>query len=620
MGYGDRVLGSSHRPVPPPPAGAFDRDASLRRLAGEEFDVVVVGGGVTGCGVAVDAAARGLRTALVEADDFASGTSSRSSKLVHGGLRYLHQRQLALVHEALSERQRLLRNAPHLVRPLPFLIPLFGRDGVVAGGVAATYSTALWLYDLTGGLRIGRRHRRIAAADALRHLPSLRTDRLVASFVYWDAQADDARLTLALARTAASLGAVLANHSPAVGLLPAAEPGAPGGARVAGVRLADGTEVRAAVVVNAAGVWSETVAGLPGPGGGAGGPPRLRPAKGVHVTVPSERLPCDYAAVLPLPGEKRTVFVAPWPAPGASGPAGPGRFTYIGTTDTDYDGPLDAPTCDAGDAAGLLAAVNAWTTAQLTPADVTATWAGLRPLLADGGTARSRDLSRRHAVSTSDTGVVTVTGGKLTTYRRMAADATDAVVALLDAGAPGGGRAADRPGGRRRRRRGRATARLALVGAGGEASLPARGGLLGVPSTRRHLFGRYGTEASGVAGLCASDPSLAGALVPGLPYMRAEAVWAARHEMAATLEDVLSRRTRALLLDREAAAAAAPAVAALLAGELGWDAEREAAEVAGLLAVVARDRDGSSPAAADRGSAPISGAPGGVRAAGGERT
>ena len=236
--------------------------------------MLVIGGGVTGCGVALDAAVRGLRTALVEAEDFASGTSSKSSKLVHGGLRYLQQHDYRLVYEALHERQRLLANAPHLVHPLPFLVPLFGRDGVVATGVAKAYSVALWLYDLTGGIRIGKRHQRIDAAEALSHFPVLRTDRLAAAFVYWDAQADDARLTLALARTAAAHGATVANYAPVVELLD-------DGRRLTGVRLAGGTEVRA-------------------PGGGqrrrgvvrtdrpperprsATSPVSIRPAKGIH--------------------------------------------------------------------------------------------------------------------------------------------------------------------------------------------------------------------------------------------------------------------------------------------------------------------------------------------------
>jgi glycerol-3-phosphate dehydrogenase len=568
----------------------------MLRLAAEDFDVLVVGGGITGCGVALDAATRGLRTALVEAEDFASGTSSKSSKLIHGGLRYLQQRDYRLVYEALHERQRLLSNAPHLVHPLPFLIPLPGRDGVVSKGVAKAYSAALWLYDITGGLRIGKRHRRLDQAEALSHFPVLRTEGLAAAFLYWDAQADDARLTLAVARTAAAHGAVVANHAPVASLLD-------DGYRLMGARLADGTEIRAQVIVNAGGVWSEEVANLAATP--TASPVALRPAKGIHVTVPADRLPCDYATALPVPGDHRAVFVVPWVAGEAAGRGpGAGRFTYIGTTDTDYDGPLDTPTCTAEDIDYLLRAVNAWTTAGLTPADVTGAWAGLRPLLS-GRSARTADLSRRHAVLVSANGLVTVTGGKLTTYRRMAADTVDVV--------------ADRFRGRRLTSS--QTRRLRLVGASSRSMLTVASGTGAVagdrecngngdlarpsdtagvppvtraadidPATRAHLESRFGTEASLVLALCDGDSSLAEPLVEGLPYLRAEAVWAARREMAGTLADVLARRTRALILDRDATARAAPAVAALLAPELGWDDGEQARQIAHLEKLIESER------------------------------
>ncbi|HET6965236.1 MAG TPA: glycerol-3-phosphate dehydrogenase/oxidase [Acidimicrobiales bacterium] len=552
----------------------FERRHALERLAGEVFDVLVVGGGVTGCGVALDAATRGLRTALVEARDFGSGTSSKSSKLIHGGLRYLQQHDYLLVYQALHERQRLLRNAPHLVHPLPFLIPLFGKDGVVAKSVAKAYSSALWLYDVTGGVRIGKKHRRIQPDEALAHFPALRTDRLVASFLYWDAQADDARLTLALARTAAAKGAVLANYSPVASLVE--EDG-----RVRGARLQDGTLVRARTVVNAGGVWAENVGRL-APSGDDG--VSIRPAKGIHVTVRSDKLPCDFAAVLTVPGDRRSVFVVPWAADEASGPAAPGRFTYIGTTDTDYDGPLDDPVCTAEDVAYVLDAVNAWTSAGLTPQDVTATWAGLRPLISDAHSARTADLSRRHRVLVSRQGLVTVTGGKLTTYREMAADTVDAVL-----GAP------VRSGlGRLRRRsdipRSR-TSRLTLVGGEGGGRPPASSAAtareLGVTdAVFAHLGGRHGSETAEVLGLCTGRPELARRLHPALPYLEAEVVWAARQEMAMTVNDVLARRTRALILDRAAAVEAAPRVAALLAEELSLDPAEQQRQVAEFVELV----------------------------------
>jgi len=549
----------------------FERRSSLERLAGEEFDVLVIGGGITGCGTALDAASRGLRTALVEARDFASGTSSKSSKMVHGGLRYLQQHDYRLVYEALHERQRLLENAPHLVHPLPFLIPLFGKDGVVASSVAKAYSVALWTYDLTGGLRIGRRHRRIGLDETLTHIPVLRTDRLVASFLYWDAQADDARLTLAVARTAASKGAAIANYSRVAELVE--EHG-----KVRGAILADGTRIRARVVVDAGGVWSEQIASLGGHS--AGSPVKIRPAKGIHVAVPAEKLPCDFASVLTVPGDRRSVFVVPWAANeiGGSGEdrEGPARYTYIGTTDTDYDGPLDDPKCTLEDVEYVLRAVNAWTSATVTPDDVTGSWAGLRPLISDARSARTADLSRRHSVTTSANGLVTVTGGKLTTYRLMAADTVDAAVQVL---------------GTERRVGASPTKRLRLVGARG-----------GKPQNGR-LDSRYGTEVTDVFALGRDDRSLAEPLHEALPYLGAEVVFAARYEMAHTLDDILSRRTRARILNAGAAAEVAPAVAKLVASDLGWDDAEQAKQVRAFVAAVESDRQALSAEPEERAAA-----------------
>jgi len=518
--------------------------------------VLVVGGGVTGAGVALDAAARGLRTAIVERDDWASGTSSKSSKLVHGGLRYLQQKEYRLVYENLAERQRLLVNAPHLVEELPFLIPLFGHDGVVNATVAKAYSTALWLYDLTGGVRIGKRHRRIGRDEALRHLPTLRAERLVAAFIYYDARTDDARLTLELVRTAVlDHGAVAVNHLGVAALRK-------DGGRAAGAELTDGTVVQATAVVNAAGVWADDVRALDE----AVHPDSIRPAKGVHVTVPADRLPCDIAAVIPVPGDHRSIFVVPWEGQ-----------TYVGTTDTDYDGPLDDPQCTAGDIAYLLGAVNRATSSELTPADITGTWAGLRPLVKAAATERTADLSRRHVVSVSASGVVSVTGGKLTTYRKMAADAVDEVVRLLGRGA-----------------RRSPTKRLPIRGAAGISELRAPGAaerLSVSPATLDHLLGRYGGEAPGVLALVNEDRRLGDALVPGLPYLAAEAIFAVREEMATTLADILARRTRAQLRARDATAVAAEAVARLVAPELGWDEDEIGRQVATFRSATDRERE-----------------------------
>jgi glycerol-3-phosphate dehydrogenase len=540
----------------PPARSPFDRAGALARLRDDEFDVLVVGGGITGAGVALDAAARGLRTALVERDDFASGTSSKSSKMVHGGLRYLQQREYFLVYENLAERQRLLENAPHLVQPLPFLIPLFGRDGVVKKAVAKAYSTALWIYDVTGGLRIGKRHRRLPVDEVLAHLPVLKPEYVVAGFLYYDAQADDARLTLNIARTAVlDHGAVAANYAGVVEVLKDAD------GQACGARLADGTVVRAEVVVNAAGVWADDVRALDE----GTHPDSIRPAKGVHIAVPWDKVRCDIAAVIPVVADRRSIFVVPW-----------GGRVYLGTTDTDYDGPLDDPQCTAEDVKYLLDAFNLFSTEPLTEDDIVGTWAGLRPLVKSAETERTADLSRRHAVTVSDSGVVTVTGGKLTTYRKMAADTVDEVVRRL---------------GRGTRRSPTKHLRLRCADGTEELRRPDAAARLDVdPDLLAHLVGRFGGEARAVLAMLEADPELAAPLVPGLPYLRAEAVYATRYEMVHTLTDVLARRTRALLVARDAASEAAHSVAKLLAPELGWSAAETQRQVDDFCALVARER------------------------------
>ena len=526
---------------------SFDRRRALARLADERFDVLVIGGGITGAGVALDAAARGLHVGLVERRDFASGTSSKSSKLVHGGLRYLQQREYVLVYENLAERQLLLKNAPHLVKPLPFLIPLFGRGGVVKKTVARAYQTALWLYDLTGGIRIGKRHRRISIDETISHLPTLRREYLVAGFIYYDAQADDARLTLAVLRTAVlDHGAVAANYAPVVGLLKDATNG-----RVTGARLEDGTEIRAEVVVNAAGVWVDEVRALDE----GCDPCSLRPAKGIHLTVPREKVPADIAAVIPVLKDRRSIFVVPW-----------GDRVYLGTTDTDYEGPLDDPPVTPEDVKYILDAINTFVTEPVTESDVLGAWAGLRPLVKSARSERTADLSRRHSVTTSAGGVITVTGGKLTTYRKMAADTVDETVRAL---------------GRGKKRS--PTRHLALRGSTGfEVNGDVRA---------QHLAGRYGGEARTLLAMIDADAALGEPLVPGLPYLRAEAVYAARYEMAHTLDDVLSRRTRALLLARDACVAVARDVARLIAPELGWSDDEIDREVDDFVSRAQRERE-----------------------------
>jgi len=521
----------------------FDRADGLRRLGDDPFDVLVVGGGITGVGAALDAASRGLRTALIERDDFASGTSSKSSKLAHGGLRYLQQGEVRLVYQALAERQRLRHNAPHLVKLLPFLLPIFsGSGGVINKKLARALGLSMWMYDLTGGARIGKFHERLSAEEALAHMPTLPADKIAASYLYYDATVDDARLSLTVARTAAiEFGAVAVNGASLVGIHKDSQ-GMVCGATV----RADGHDisVRCSAIVNAAGVWSDEVRTLDE----GADPDSIRPAKGIHITVPWDKIRNDIAVVVPVPKDKRAVFVVPW-----------GEFTYIGTTDTDYDGPNEDPPVTREDVDYLLSAMKF---TGITDKDVVGTWAGLRPLVKSGASGRTADLSRRHAVFASPSGVVSVTGGKLTTYREMAADTIDEVVALLGPKVSGIAR-------------GSRTKKLRLRGAEGYDALTTS-----TDPTVKHLADRYGGEARTVLALAESDPSLREPLVPGLPYLRAEAVYAVRHEMARSIDDVLSRRTRARLLARDASGRAAASVGALIAPHLGLTESEVDAQVA----------------------------------------
>ncbi len=548
------------------------RQAAVQRLRTERFDVLVVGAGITGAGVALDAAARGLRVALVDQGDFASGTSSKSSKLIHGGLRYLQQGDVGLVYEALHERQRLLRNAPHLVRVLPFMIPVMTRDGVVSRKIARALGSALWMYDLTGGWRVGRLHRRLRADKAIAHMPTMNAEKLSSAYLYFDAEADDARLTLALAQSAVDRGAVVVNYCGVTALRKDGNSNALSGASL---RTHEGEEfdVNAHVVVNATGVWGDALRRMDEGGDST----TIRPAKGIHITVPWELVRNDIAVVIPVPGDKRSLFVVPHMPNGD----GTYRYTYVGTTDTDYRGSIDDPQCTQSDIDYCLRALNKAVTGgrAITPDDVVGTWAGLRPLVvsSDGSDVKGRtaDLSRRHKVIVSDTGMVTITGGKLTTYRKMAEHTVDTALEVIRRrlDSPQGSTNSDPHMPRVRRC---ATKRLALHGATSR-------------DRDDHLVSRFGTQAGAVRQLISDDPSLGTPLVGGLPYLRAEALYAARHEMVVTLEDVLSRRLRGLLYDRNATRDAAETTAQLIAPELGWDATRVNEEVKRFLELCAHE-------------------------------
>ncbi len=533
-------------------------DALRQGTPDDPFDVLVIGGGITGVGVALDAAARGLRTALVERDDFASGTSSKSSKMVHGGLRYLQNGDVRLVYQALRERRRLMRNAPYLVEILPFMIPILTKDGVISKKVAKALGSAMWMYDLTGGWRIGKLHRRVSRERAAAHFPTTNLDKLSAGYLYYDAAADDARLTLTVARTAAAHGAVVVNRCSVVDVTLDNDGQANGVTVDAGIRrnesaAAPGSDnrfhVAARCIVNAAGVWADEVRQLDE----SAHPNSIRPAKGVHITVPWEKVRVDIAVIIPVRSDRRSLFLVPW------GPKPDGTFdhVYVGTTDTDYDGPLDDPQCTSDDIDYVLTALNEALTETITRDDITGVWAGLRPLVnastTDDTIAKTADLSRQHQVAVSNAGVVRVNGGKLTTFREMAEDTVNLVAKRLELPL---------------RLRRSATRRLRLLGVERRSTHGARPG-----TTAHHLDHRYGSMADEIRALSAIRPDLGDPLVPGQPYLRAEAVYAVRHEMATTLDDVLERRTRAHLFDRSASLAAASSVAALLGDELGWSAE-----------------------------------------------
>jgi len=507
------------------------RAAALCALGSEQFDVLVVGGGITGSGVALDAATRGLRVALVERDDFASGTSSRSTKLIHGGLRYLEQRDFRLVREALRERRLLLTTlAPHLVQPVPFLLPL--RDAAQR----AYFGAGVALYDLLGGSqRAVPRHRHLGRRAARAAAPALRDDAASGAIRYFDAQMDDARYAITVLRTAVAHGCVAVSRVEVKGFT--------GDGRVEGVRLRDGLtgselEARARVTVLAAGVWSrelEAQAGVPDP-------ISIRASKGVHVLVPRELIELEDALILRT--ERSVLLVVPW-----------NGHWLIGTTDTPVAAPTARPTATREDIEYLLAHVNTVLRRPLAYRDVTGVFAGLRPLVA-GGISETTRISREHVVRRALPGLVTVAGGKYTTYRVMASDAVDVAAAEI-----GGSVAPSR------------TTTTPLVGSVGVAD--ARRALAGVPAgVRDHLVQRYGSLATEVVGSGPPD-----AVPIGCGYLGAEAAYAATHEGALSVEDVLARRTRIALEADDGGAAAAPHVAAIVGAALGWSAERESSEV-----------------------------------------
>jgi glycerol-3-phosphate dehydrogenase len=519
------------------------RAAAIAALAGAEVDVLVVGGGVVGAGSALDAVTRGLSVGLLEARDFASGTSSRSSKLIHGGLRYLEMLDFALVREALHERGLLLsRLAPHLVRPVPFLYPLQHRawERLYAGTGVTLYDTMA----MGGGLP---RHRHLTRRGALRVCPALKKEALVGALQYYDAQVDDARHTMFLARTAAAYGAHVASRTEVIGFLREGE-------RVTGVRVRDlehdrTFEVRAQQVINATGVWTDDTQSLVGERGQF----HVRASKGIHLVVPRDRIQSSTGLILRT--EKSVLFVIPW-----------GRHWIIGTTDTDWNLDKSHPAASSTDIDYLLEHVNSVLATPLSRLDVQGVYAGLRPLLFGESESTSK-LSREHTVASPVPGLVVVAGGKYTTYRVMARDAVDASVYGLARSVPPS-----------------CTEKVPLLGAEGYPALWNRRRVLAEESGLHvarveHLLGRYGSLVREVLDLIETDPTLGAAVEGADDYLRAELLYAASHEGARHLEDVLTRRTRISIETFDRGIAAAPVAAELMAGVLGWTEEQTKKEV-----------------------------------------
>ena len=529
----------------------ISRADALEALERDTFDLAVVGGGITGAGVALDAASRGYSVALVEKADFAAGTSSRSSKLIHGGLRYLQSFDLGLVREALLERSLLVKLAPHLVEPLPLLVPSFDgrRPDRLMGMGLNMYDAMSW--------RRGRdededwsptRHRIIGGAETVEMIPALGDREPSAAYLFYDCQTDDARLVLTVLGEAERFGAVCANACEAAGLVER-------GGRAAGLlvrdTIGDGEfELTATNVINATGVWADRL--RPDELYGEEEVPRIRPSRGSHLTLAADALPVDAGVIVPA-GAGRNIFVLPWL----------GR-TLVGTTDNDYEGSLDHVPPGEEDVAYLLEAVNAFFGVALDPGDLTGAYAGVRPLISSGDPKKSVDISRKAELYETSSGLVTITGGKLTTWRRMAKMAVDRVVEREGREAPC------------------RTHEIPLGEPVEPDALPDAPGVDG--DTRRHLARRYGHAADLVMTLAAGAPELGRRISPDLPDIAAEAGFAARHEQARSLSDVLLRRTRLGLLDARSLAAddteGARLAANAMARELGWDEPRLERELA----------------------------------------
>lgn len=502
----------------------MNRDDALRRIRereteGSAWDVVVIGGGATGVGVAVDAASRGHSVALFEQSDFGKGTSSRSTKLVHGGVRYLQQGNVPLVMEALRERGILRENAPHLVTDLPFVVPNY------KWWEAPFYGVGMRVYDVLAG-KYGFGHsKNLSVEETIERLPTIETEGLRGGVVYHDGQFDDARLLVHLAMTAAEQGAALVNYCPVVGLVKDTD-GFTSGVRVRDAETGEEITVRASVVVNATGAFTDGVRAMDDPAS----KPIIRPSQGVHIVLDRDFLPGSNAIMVPQTDDGRVLFAIPWH-----------ERVLVGTTDTPIDDVELEPRAMEEEVDFLVEHAARYLTRDPTTDDIKSVFVGIRPLVAEGEAEETAEISREHAVRISDSGLLTIAGGKWTTYRKMAQDVVDFCETLGDL-----------------------ESRTCVTED------------LQVHGWHQHAdqFGRlavYGSDAVDLQELSAGDPALAEPVHPALELTRAEVVWACREEMARTVDDVLARRSRSLILDARAAGSAAAAVAELMSRELGRD-------------------------------------------------
>jgi glycerol-3-phosphate dehydrogenase len=548
------------------------RRESLSRFAEEVFDILIIGGGITGAGLALDAALRGLRVGLVEKRDFAAGTSSRSTKLIHGGLRYLEHFDIALVHEGLRERAILARNAPRLAHPFPFVIPIY-ENRRRNYDRPLKMRLGLWLYDLLAGRRNFAPHRRLSRDETLRLAPQLDARGLKGAFIYYDAVTNDSRLVLEVIKAARGNGAEIANYARAVGFIKN------GSGKIEGARLRDELsgpgieleiECRARIVINATGVWMEDTLKLDG-GAANGSNKRVRPAKGVHLTVSADRLQVAAAWLIPSLTGHRFYFVVPWE----------GRVN-IGTTDTDYSGDKDHPRAEPEEIDEILCAINSYFPgARLDASDVISSWAGLRPLITDPGASDTTAVSRKDELIEAEDGLISIGGGKLTTYRLMAERGVDLAARRLSERfniTAGPARSKDAP--------------IAVETIPGRSTITPEqlSRTENLPlETARHLLSDYGPDCRLLIELAREDERLRQPMVKGLPHILAEVVYAARHEMALTLADVMARRTRLAILAGTAALNCAAIAAELLARELGWSREQTQRQIAQFTAEFERE-------------------------------